>query len=347
LAKSSSQITIRPIEPVVTTPRANSLAHRQRRLSNPLPSAIFGVVLFLTAATASAAVTATPELLIGGFGDDSPFNVPQALALDAPRGEIFVGNTGNHTIEVFSLGGRPLARYVHRVERRDGSWVDGSPIALAVDSAGRLLVADAAAAYVDILDSRGRSVGRLQPPAGAGPSGPGALTVLRGGTILVGMSGDTGRIHRFTREYALDGSWGEPGRSPGMLSNVCGLAELPDGSIAVLCLDTKFAVQRFTAAGAYQDGFGVHEIGPGNVSFPSGIAVTEDGSIYVSDELRQLIHVYDKEGTVLASLGGGGVRPGEFQYPSALASDGQSRLAVVERVGARLQILHVAGTDPE
>jgi DNA-binding beta-propeller fold protein YncE len=321
---------------------------RHDRTITGIQAAILGVLVLVTAATASAAVTAAPELVVTGFGKDAPFNVPQAIVLDAARGEILVGNTGNHTIEVFSLGGRPLARYLHRVERDNGSWADGNPIALAVDSAGRVLVADAAAAYVDILDARGRSVGRLQPPIAAGSaSGPSAIAVLRSGVILVGMSGETGRIHRFTREYALDGSWGEPGRSPGMLANIRGIAELSDGTIAVLCLDTQFAVQRFTASGEYRNGFGVHEIGPGNVSFPSGITALGNGAVLVSDELRQQIHVFDMEGSVLASLGGGGVRPGEFQYPSALSSDGRSRLAVVERLGARLQLLHLAGTDPE
>lgn len=321
---------------------------RQDRSSTGTRAAILGVLVLVMAATASAAVTAVPELVVTGFGKDAPFNVPQAIVLDAARGEILVGNTGNHTIEVFSLGGRPLARYVHRVERADGAWVDGNPIALAVDSAGRVLVADAAATYVDVLDARGRSVGRIQPPVAAGSaSGPSAVAVLRSGAILVGMSGETGRIHRFTREYALDGSWGEPGRSPGMLINIRGLAELSDGTIAVVCLDTQFAVQRFSPEGAYRNGFGVHEIGPGNISFPSGVTALANGSVLVADELRQQIQVFDMEGSVLASLGGGGVRPGEFQYPSALSSDGRSRLAVVERLGARLQVLQLAGTDPE
>ena len=159
------------------------------------------------------------------------------------------------------------------------------------------------------------------------------------------MSGETGRVYRFTREYALDGSWGEAGRSPGMLANIRGIAELEDGDVAVLCLDTKFAVQRFSADGAYRSGFGTHEIGPGNVSFPSGLTVAADGAFFVSDELRQTIQVFDKEGSLLASLGGGGLRPGEFQYPSALASDGRSRLAVVERRGCDRRPIDVGAAE--
>jgi DNA-binding beta-propeller fold protein YncE len=225
--------------------------------------------------------------------------------------------------------------------------VDGNPIALAVDSAGHVLVADAAATYVDVLDFRGNSMARLELPALQGAIGPSTVAVTKAGMILVGTSGETGRIYRFTREYALDGSWGEAGRSPGHLSNVRGVAESPSGLIVVLCSDTQLAVQRFTADGDYLGGFGSHDIGPGNVSFPSGIAITADGRTFVSDELRQLIQVFDDKGSVLGSLGKGGLGPGEFQYPSALASDGRDRLAVVERVGARLQLLQIAGSDAQ
>ncbi len=295
----------------------------------------------------SRASVVAPELVLSGFSADATFKVPRAVALDTAHGEILVGNTGAHTIEVFSLAGRPLARYVHRVERRDGAWVDGEPTALAVDSAGRILVIDAAAGYVDVLDGLGRAYARLQPPLPKGNHGPGAVTVLRSGEILVGMSGETGRVYRFTREYAQSGSWGEAGRTPGHVRNVRGLAEEPDGSILVLCPDTDLAVQRYSPAGAYLGGFGRHEIGEGNFSFPSGIAVTADGRLYVTDELRHLVVVLDATGRQLDVISGGDAGLGLFQYPSALASDGQGRLAVIERGSARLQLLRLAGNNPE
>ncbi|HET9951365.1 MAG TPA: NHL repeat-containing protein [Candidatus Eisenbacteria bacterium] len=297
----------------------------------------------------AAAAQPTPELVLHGYTPDSRFNVPRAVVLNSARGEILVGDTGNHSVDVFSLFGRPLARYVHRVERHDGTWVDGNPVGLAVDSVGRILVVDAAASYVDVLDGLGRSFARLEPPASAdsGTAGPGAVTVLKSGVILVGMSGDTGRIYRFTREYALDGSWGEAGRSPGQLSSVIGLAEEADGRILVVCPDTELAVQRFTADGKFVEGFGRHEIGPGNFSFPSGITITSDGSLYVSDELRHVVVVLDSTGKQVDAIGGGGPGPGQFEYPSALSSDNQGRLAVVERGTARLQLLRLAGKNPE
>jgi hypothetical protein len=88
-------------------------------------------------------------------------------------------------------------------------------------------------------------------------------------------------------------------------------------------------------------GFGVHDIGMGNFSFPSAVASTQDGRIWVSDEIRQVIQVFDSTGQFLGMLGGQGQRPGEFLYPSALACDDGGRLAVTERVGRRLQLLRI------
>jgi sugar lactone lactonase YvrE len=314
-----------------------------------LTAAVSIAALSVLSPAATLAAQPTPELVLHGYAPDARFNVPRAVALSTARGEILVGDSGNHAIDIFSLKGRPLARYVHRVERLDGTWVDGNPVGLAVDSAGRTLVVDSNAPYVDVLDGLGRSIARLAPPvpADSETSGPGAVTVLKSGAILVGMSGETGRIYRFTREYALDGSWGEAGRSPGHLASVIGIAEEADGRILVVCPNTDLAVQRFTADGKFVVGFGRHEIGQGNFSFPSGITVTADGRIYVSDELRHVVTVLDSTGQQVDAIGGGGPGPGQFEYPSALSSDSQGRLAVVERGTARLQLLRLAGQDPE
>jgi hypothetical protein len=40
-------------------------------------------------------------------------------------------------------------------------------------------------------------------------------------------------------------------------------------------------------------------------------------------------------------FGGLGKAPGSYQYPSSLASDGKTRLAVAEREGDRFQVLTI------
>jgi hypothetical protein len=91
--------------------------------------------------------------------------------------------------------------------------------------------------------------------------------------------------------------WGVSGTGPGQLEQVAAIATLPDGSVVIACTGTELGIQIFTPDGVYQRGWGRHDVGPGNVSFPSGVVATDDARIWLSDELRQTVQVYDAQGT--------------------------------------------------
>jgi DNA-binding beta-propeller fold protein YncE len=319
-------------------------------LARPARStALLALLLAAGAGTAAGSPELTAARVVASGPSDVPFHSPRGIAIDTARGEVLVANSGAHRIEIFDLEGRRRGHHVHRVRDGQGDLIAGVPVALAVDAAGRTLVVDNAASYVDVLDFRGRTVARLELAAGgdggAVKDSPGSVAVTPAGEILVGTRGASGRVYRFGADYRPLGRWGEPGTGPGRLSGITGLAPLPDGRVVVTCMNTGLAVQIFSAAGEYVQGFGVHDVGPGNFSFPSGVAVTADGRIWVSDEIRQIIQVFDFAGRFLGTVGGGGVAPGEFQYPSALASDGGACLAVTERVGNRFQLLRIRPAD--
>ena len=100
---------------------------------------------------------------------------------------------------------------------------------------------------------------------------------------------------------------------------------------------SKLVVRIYESTGEFVSGFGGHEVGPGNFSNPSGVVTTADGRIWVSDEIRQSVQVFDSTGNFLGALSGAG----EFNYPSALATDGKDYLAVTERLGNRFQLLKI------
>ena len=308
--------------------------------------AAMGLAVLASAPRAATdeAFTVKPILVVSGPAPGVTFQSPRAIALDVPHDEVLLANTGDHRIEVFSLGGDRRARFIHRVQSVTGQWVDGVPVALAVDRAGRIFVSDALAAYVDVLDYRGRSQARIAlpaAPAGKAPAGPGALAITPESDLLVAERGGDSRVHRFGADLRLKGSWGVTGLEPGQLSAIVGIAAAPGGEVVVVCAGTKLAVQIFSPAGEYLRGFGVHEVGPGNFSLPSGVAVCGGGRIWVSDELRQIVQVFDPSGTFVQAVGTGGRGPGEFAYPSALACDGGNLVAVAEREGRRFQLLRV------
>ena len=300
------------------------------------------LLLFATPVTAGAPAL-EPLGLFHGQAPAKPLDGPRGIALDARRGEVVVANTGAHVVETYDLAGRLRARYVHRVRDAAGRLVDGYPTGVALDATGRTLIVDRLAAYVDVLDSRGAAVARLDLGAmpGCGATGASAVAVTKSGEILVAAGGERARIHRFDARYRPLGCWGEPGREPGHLEAITGIAALPDGRCAITCATTRLAVQVFTPAGEFVRGFGLHEIGPGNFSYPSGVTATADGRLWVSDEIRHSVQVFDGAGSYLGAVGGQGTAPGEFLYPSALSGDGRELLAVSERVGNRYQLLRI------
>jgi DNA-binding beta-propeller fold protein YncE len=299
-------------------------------------AALFGAALALAAA---APVAAAP-VVTSRDTDGLPFNGPRGVAIDAAHREVLVSNTGQHRIDVISFSGRPIARIPHRVQGPDGQTREGFPAGLALDRSGRLLVVDLLADYVDVLSRRGRSEMRLALPAAEGGGSPAAVAVAADGSVLVGARGDSGRVHVFSAAGVWQRAWGEAGRGPGQLTGIAGLAVLPDGQVVVACALTELALQIFSGAGAFVRGFGVHDVGAGNFSLPSGVAVTPDGRIFATDELRHCVQAFGPDGRFLGALGADGLFAGGLSYPSALATDG-ARLAVVERVAGRLQVLEL------
>ena len=279
-----------------------------------------------------------PRLILCNYAESAALQHPRGIAFDPRDGAIYVSNTGAHRIEVFSRTGRPLGRFLHRVARPGGGLVDGRPTALAFDAAGRLLVVDQLAAYVDVLDRRLRPVTRLAIPDGH----PAAVAVGRDGTIWVGTTAEASRVHRFRPDYAPDGVWGEAGTAPGRLQDIAAIAALGDTAIAVACERTDLTVQIFSPAGEYRRGFGTHEVGDGNFSLPTGLVADADGRLWVLDDIRRSLQVFDDQGNFATRIEGGGTALGAFQHPSAIAADGRGLIAVTDRGIGRVQVFAVA-----
>lgn len=301
---------------------------------------------WILASRAGANPFVTVDYLLYSGGHGVGFEMAQGVAIDARNGEIAVANSGRGRIEFFRSDGRPTGFFEHRVPRADGTSIPGQPIAVCYDGTGRLLVTDGLDTCVDVLDFRGRVADRWCLP-GSGPgeapvdSAAGALAHLQDGSTLVATRGDPARIHRFDARGRWAGAWGTPGTAPGELSQVAALAEAPSGEIVVACGGTDLVVQRFDPTGRFVAGFGRHEIGPENFSMPASLAITDDGRMWISDEIRQCVSIFDAGGLYLGMAGQGGLDPGSFLFPSGVATDGRRRLVVLERVGARLQVFRI------
>ena len=147
----------------------------------------------------------------------APFNHP-ADAVEAPDGEIFVADGyGNSCVHRFAVDGIWLATW-GRPGR--GALEFSTPHAIAVDRAGRLLVADRENNRVQILDRAGRWLGEI-----GGLYKPMAVEPTPEGGVLI--TDQTPRLSLFSPDGELVGRC----RTFGTVGHGIGLA--PDGSIFV------------------------------------------------------------------------------------------------------------------
>jgi hypothetical protein len=71
------------------------------------------------------------------------------------------------------------------------------------------------------------------------------------------------------------------------------------------------------------------------------VAVGRDGRIWVVDQIRQAVQVFDSTGAFLGVVGDYGVGPGRVNYPHAITTTSDSSFAISERLGARVQLWSV------
>ncbi|MBM3212311.1 hypothetical protein FJZ33_08830, partial [Candidatus Poribacteria bacterium] len=76
----------------------------------------------------------------------------------------------------------------------------------------------------------------------------------------------------------------------------------------------------------------------GNFSRPTGLDIDTEGNIYVADSGKSVIHILDKDGKTLESLGRFGWRSGEFDNPWDVSVDSHLRLFIADSGNNRIQV---------
>lgn len=82
---------------------------------------------------------------------------------------------------------------------------------------------------------------------------------------------------------------------------------------------------------------------PGLFSVISGVAVDSHGNIFVSDKLKSVVMVFDREFRFLFQFGERGNRPGNLVGPTDLALDGSGRLYVTQLQNRGVSVFSVTG----
>jgi sugar lactone lactonase YvrE len=246
-----------------------------------------------------------------GVGAAAGFLQPEGIATDS-AGNVYVADTWNDMIRKITPAG--VVSTIAGSARVDGSK-DGSgaaarffnPIGIAIDSAGNLLVADAANSTIRKID----------------PSG--AVSTLAGLAGVTGSADGSGVAARFKSPegLAIDGA-----------GNVY-VADTSNGTIRVI---SAAGVVNTLAGSAGVVGSADGTGAAATFKFPSGIATDSTGNIYVADTYNCTIRKITPAGVVSTLAGAAGISgsidgigaAARFDLPFGMATDSAGNIYVVD-----------------
>jgi DNA-binding beta-propeller fold protein YncE len=288
-----------------------------------------------------------------GVGAVPFFNGPMGAAF-GPDGRIHVADTGNNRVVVFDREGRYLFQFGEfgvgkPLPGITSTWKPGQlnyPTDVAVDSAGRIYVADFRNDQVQVFDPRGRFL-RAFPdrtkPVGKGSSGQDGTGIAASSVFVDGgrvWVTDQYQIFEFTAEGKLLRQFGKPGGGTGDLDHPNGLG-MNLGSRLIVSDSSRGRVVAFSRLNEVEWTFGEGDAIRADVQVPRGLVTTNDGSIYVIDAMGSTLEKLTPEGRHALTFGQRGVSPGELNYPTdvdwlggrfVIADKGNDRVQLVELV---------------
>ena len=217
------------------------------------------------------------------------------------------------------------------------------PYGVAVDSEGRVYVADSKVRAVFIFDTQTKDLQLLKNGSDARFGWITGLTIDDSDRLFVADS-SMKRVLVFTPDHKLEGSITEGMVSPGgmAIDNENRYLYVPDAEldqVLVYDADPPYKLLRRMGTGSKD-----HSLtAPGEFAKPTNVAVDKDGNLYVSDTLNFRVEVFDAEGHFLRTFGKAGDGPGYFARPKGIAIDGDGHVWVADGMQNRVQVFTPEG----
>jgi DNA-binding beta-propeller fold protein YncE len=213
-----------------------------------------------------------------------------------------------------------------------------APYGMAVDSKGRLYVADHKVGAIFIFNTETREVDMIKHGVQARFALITGLAMDDSDRLFVSDS-EARRVLVFNKEHKIEG-----GINQGM-SSPAGLAIDNENRFLYVCDTDLDQVLVYNADAPYQL---VRKIGtagkkhtltdPGQFSFPTNVAVDSDGNVFVSDTFNDRVEIFDADGNFVSAFGKPGDGPGYFSRPKGIAVDADGHVWVADSVMDRLQV---------
>jgi tripartite motif-containing protein 71 len=265
---------------------------------------------------------------------EGTFASPMGIWFDEKAREVWVADTHNSLIGVFTPDGAPLFTF--------GSERLREPVRVVTGPDGRVYVLDSDRSKIKLFSYRGDALGDLTLPGVGEKPMFGTIGFDADGNFYVGEN-ESCQVLVYSPDFKPRQRFGTCGSEEGQFQAIAGIAVSKDRIVVV---DAQvLAVQIFDRHGDFVRGWGIHDMGIQNFSLPASVALDSQGHVVVLDMLRHEIKFFDAEGNFLARFGGLGSRTGQEAYPSGIVIDSSDRLYVVEKGNQRVQVFVEAAGD--
>lgn len=196
-----------------------------------------------------------------------------------------------------------------------------TPTRLAVDTLGRIYIADAVGGKVAVRAADGRLL-----TVGEGLGQPVSVAVTAAGDRIYVGDGVDGRVTAYTSDWQALFDLGQGAGEFGLPGDAA--VDPATGDVWVVDSIAN-RVEVYDVAGVKRFGFGARGTGDGQFQFPAGIHIdTVADEVLVTDQLNGRIQIFDRAGAFVACLGEKGSGSGRFNMPQGIWADALGRIFV-------------------
>lgn len=216
------------------------------------------------------------------------------------------------------------------------------PYGMAVDSKGKLYVADRKVSAIFIADENG-DFEMIKNGVQARFGAIIGLAIDDADRLFVSDSASR-RVLVFDAQHKAEASISQGLSSPGGIAidnenRFLYVADADRDQVLVFDADPPYALLRTIGTGGKKHTLTT----PGDFAMPSNVAVDHDGNLYVSDTLNTRVQIFDADGNFIRAFGKAGDGPGYFARPKGIAVDSDGHIWVADAVQNRVQVFDQQG----
>ena len=218
------------------------------------------------------------------------------------------------------------------------------PCGVAVDSEGKILVADCHNNRVQIFDPQGKFLKSFgnQGDKNGQLNHPTDVAVDRHGNIIV-CDKDNHRVQRFTKDGVFINKFGGYGETQGKFKRPWGVSLGNEDEIIVT--DRRNSrVQIFKEDGSLLRVLGCHGHAQGQLDHPYHAIMDANGQIFITDSNNHAVKVFDSNGNFVRAIGAEENGQSMLKYPTGIAFDMDNHVIVSDQYNHRVQVFNEDGS---